>query len=91
MKSIKVKVKLFSIIRIQVGTSELELEIPDNATVQELLNYLESIYEKELDNVFRSKNGHYTFSVKVNGQNADISELLKDGDTVVLLTPVCGG
>ncbi len=83
--------KFFSIIKIKVGISETVLEMPVNATVQDLLDCLEIKFERQLKNYFKSKNGYYTFSVIVNGQNADLNVQLNNGDTVALITPVFGG
>ena len=87
----KVKVKLFSSIRIQVGRGELDLEIHEGATVSDLILSIENNYASQLGKVFKSKDGNYNFSISVNNQKSGFDVVLKNGDTVALLPPVSGG
>lgn len=87
----QIKVKLFSVIRIQIGSAELDLEMPEGSTIKDLLDYLEDKYEQQLVKVFRSKDGSYMFNTTLNGNNSGVTAELNDGDIVALLTPVCGG
>jgi MoaD family protein len=91
MVKVQIIVKLFSVIRIQIGSAELDLEMPEGSTIKDLLDYLEEKYEQQLDKIFRSKDGSYMFNTTINGKNSDVTAKLNDGDIVALLTPVCGG
>ena len=75
-----ITVKLYGLLRIESGIREKQLE---TATVKEVLQQLEScgISRKELSSCV----------VLVNGKNASRRSKLRDGDTVVLMSPVAGG
>jgi len=79
-----VKLLLFASYRDMAGTDELRLEVPDGATVHDLLATL------------RSRNRAFTTlpprpAVAVNLDYAALDTPLQDGDDVALLPPVAGG
>jgi len=79
-----VTVRLFALLREQLGISELEMEFDGEATLSSLLDRLE-----DMDPLFdriRSK-----ILKAVNGRYATEDTLLKDGDVVALMPPVSGG
>ena len=75
-----ITVKLYGLLRIESGIKQKQLEAE---SVQQVLDALCAlgISPKELKRCV----------VMVNGANANKRNKLKDGDTVVLMSPVAGG
>lgn len=75
-----ITVKLYGLLRIESGIKEKQLSA---ATVQEVLDQLAAcaISRKELESCI----------ILINGTGAKKRSKLKDGDTVVLMSPVAGG
>ena len=75
-----IRVKLYGLLRVESGIKERQLEA---ATVREVLEDLErcGIPRKKLDAAV----------ILVDGNSASKRSKLKDGDTVVLMSPVAGG
>ena len=75
----QIRVRLFAALRERAGTDEVELELPEGATVSDALARL----------------GHVTDGVgavmAVNREYADPASRLQDGDEVALIPPVSGG
>jgi molybdopterin synthase sulfur carrier subunit len=83
-EQIVVRVKFFAAPRETMGTGEIELKIPADATVAELLELLAEKYP-----VLRA---HTRFiSVAVNRTYVGMQTELHDGDEVACLPPVGGG
>jgi len=80
----KTRVRLFAILREKVGASELTLELPEAATVADLLKEMARRYPTLLD-------GASPTMVAVNAEYAQESRVLHDGDEVALIPPVSGG
>ncbi len=74
-----VRVRLFAVLRERAGADELELELPENASVGDALAQM----------------GHITDGVPVvmavNQDYAEVSETLHPGDELALIPPVSGG
>ncbi|MEE8442729.1 MAG: molybdopterin converting factor subunit 1 [Dehalococcoidia bacterium] len=77
-------VKLFAILREKVGTSDLTLELPEGATVDDLLKEMDRRYPTLFDVTSPAM-------VAVNTEYAQGSHPLHDGDEVALIPPVSGG
>ena len=75
-----ITVKLYGLLRIDSGIREKRLEA---SSVKQVLDALEDcgIPGKDLDGCV----------ILVNGSSATKRSKLKDGDTVVLMSPVAGG
>lgn len=75
-----ITVKLFGLLRIESGIKEVQL---DAGAVNEVMTYLadRGISRKELSGCV----------ILVNGSSANKRSKLKDGDQVVLMSPVAGG
>ena len=75
-----ITVKLYGLLRIESGIKEQQL---DAGTVKEVLEQLalRGLDRKELNSCV----------ILVNGNSANRKHKLKDGDTVVLMSPVAGG
>jgi len=83
-----VKVKLFGLFRLDTGIKELELEAscvkdlyPKLLEEAKNVNPKTKISSKDIDGCI----------VVINGVQSKKSASLKDGDTVMLMSPVCGG
>ena len=75
-----IRVKLYGLLRIESGIKEKHLTAK---TVKEVLDTLAScgIPKKDLDGCV----------ILINGTSASKRSKVKDGDTVVLMSPVAGG
>ena len=83
-QDINIRVKLFAIYQEAFETSELELMFPQQATVDNVLEFLiqQKPYLAKWQNVTR-------FGVNLKFVNSDT--VLQDGDELVLIPPVSGG
>jgi molybdopterin converting factor subunit 1 len=79
-----VTIRLFARLREIVGTSELERELPEQATAETAWDSLATEF-RGLDDY------HRTVSVAVNEEYAKFSTALRNGDEVAFLPPVSGG
>lgn len=75
-----ITVKLYGLLRIESGIKQKQLE---SRSVKEILVFLTDcgIPKKDLDGCV----------ILVNGNSASKRSKLRDGDTVVLMSPVAGG
>ncbi|OGL45164.1 MAG: molybdopterin converting factor subunit 1 [Candidatus Schekmanbacteria bacterium RBG_16_38_11] len=80
----KVKVKLFAVVRERMGTGELELELPEDSRLSDLMNRLKKEYEPI--GSFKS-----SLAISINREYAKKDEFLKEGDEIALIPPVSGG
>jgi molybdopterin converting factor subunit 1 len=80
----EIKVRFFAAPREALGTSELEVTLPEGATVTDLIEHLKTEYP-----ILRA----YTrfLSVAVNRAYVGWQTELHDGDEVACLPPVGGG
>ncbi len=83
-----VRVKLFGLFRLDTGIKELQLEV---SSVKEL-------YPLLLEEAHKAKPATTVTAadidgciVMINGKQGKKSSKLKDGDEVMLMSPVCGG
>ena len=83
-----VKVKLFGTLRLDTGLKELSL---DAATVRELYPLLLAEAKKANPSTKVSAADIDGCIVMINGVQGKKTSRLKDGDTVMLMSPVCGG
>ncbi len=83
----KVKVKYFSLLRDYTRRIEEEVELPDNARLEDLLN---KIAEKYPELKTLSDDGVPAIPL-VNGKYVDPKYKLRNGDEVALMPPASGG
>ncbi len=83
-----VKVKLFGLFRLDTGMKQLEAEAD---TVKELYPILLKEAKRIDPNTKISAKDIDGCIIMVNGVQSKKSTKLKDGDTVMLMSPVCGG
>ena len=80
----KVKVKFFAVFHEIFGRREENMELPENATVMNILKRLESEKPKFAE--------YYdSTQIAVNWEYATKNMPLKNGDEVALIPPVTGG
>ena len=95
-KTVKVPIELFGLPRLMLGTRDISVELPEHATVQDLVVALAAAYPALVGRVI-SKDGATLLSgyiVNRNGEsfleaNANIS--LKPGETLLILSNMAGG
>jgi molybdopterin converting factor subunit 1 len=81
---LKVNVKFFASYKEALGKEQIEMELRDNSTVNDLLDVLRKDYP-ELGKLME------TLVVSINLEYADFEAKIKEGDEVALLPPVSGG
>ena len=74
----KVKLKFIGVVDIEVPS---ELRIDGDATVLEVIEYLEKLNALKIDGL----------TVLVNKEKASLERTLKEGDEILLLQPIGGG
>src|SRR5512135_3201517 len=79
-----IKIKLFATLKDRAGSNHLEIDLPDDATVETLLNRLAVAYPKIAPSL-------PTSLVAVNKEFAFGSTLIRAGDEIALFPPVSGG
>ena len=80
----KVKVKYFAVCRQMFNRDEEEMEFPEGATLQDILDQLEK-EKPEFSTLFE------VMQMSVNWQYANKETKLSDDDEVALIPPVTGG
>jgi len=80
----KVKVLFFASCRDLVGAAEREIDLPDGATVGNLMTEIASEHP-------RFGEMAPSLMVSVNQDYRERSDVLQDGDEVALIPPVSGG
>jgi molybdopterin converting factor subunit 1 len=80
----QVRLLFFATLKDIVGAREMQLELPNGATVSDVLTRLESSYP-------RVKDYRPVVLTAVNEEYVDHSALVEDGDEVAFFPPVSGG
>lgn len=83
-----VKVKLFGLFRMDTGLKELEAEV---SSVKELYPLLLAEAKKLKPGTTITAADIDGCIIMINGKQGKKSSKLSDGDTVMLMSPVCGG
>jgi molybdopterin converting factor subunit 1 len=78
-RPMRVRVRLFAMLRERAGTGELELELPDGARVRDALERLADVA------------AGMPVVMAVNREYADDDALLSAGDELALIPPLSGG
>jgi molybdopterin synthase sulfur carrier subunit len=81
---VQVKVKFFAVCHEMFGRYEEKMELPESATVMDILKHLES--EKPEFAAY-----YDLMQISVNWEYATKNTPIKDGDEVALIPPVTGG
>ena len=95
---ITVKVRTILTIKKILGKGEIEVSVPENTTLQELVTILEKRYGDELASLLRGQetgNSLPYIRYMVNGRDIaflkGMETALQSGDEVLILPPVSGG
>lgn len=83
-----VKVRLFGLLRLDTGLRELELEA---GSVKELYPLLLDAAKKARPDTTVTAKDIDGCIVMINGKQGKKSSILRSGDEVMLMSPVCGG
>lgn len=87
----RVEVKLFSHLRLELGRS-LTIDLPDGATVATVMEHLGRLVSPELQSMIVDRErGGYRLVALVNERRSRPEAPLADGDSVSLLPPLGGG
>jgi molybdopterin converting factor small subunit len=81
----RVSVRLFALLRERAGSSSIDIELPERATVQDALNVLRE--RRELADVL----ARTPVRMAVNREYVEPGDALQAGDELALTTPVSGG
>ena len=88
---VRVKVLYFGVLRDLFGVSDEVAELPDEATVGELLGLLRGRTSNPSTGGQADERLWRSLAVAVNREYGSSSIVLRDGDEVALLPPVSGG
>ena len=80
----RIRVKLFAIVKERAGAGEVSLDLPDGATVAAVAAALEQRFPVVAGFLGRS-------AFAVNREYVDAATALRDGDEVAVIPPVSGG
>jgi len=80
----KVTIRFFAAPREAIGRSEIEQELPEGATVRQLLDRIIAQYPVLCRHV-------EAMNMAVNRRYVELDARLQDGDTVACVPPVGGG
>lgn len=78
----RVRVLTFGVLKDWLSATESAVELPEGATVAELLKHLSATQSRPLQR---------GIAVSVNAEFSSANQVLRDGDEVGLLPPVSGG
>ena len=80
----KARIKLFAALRERAGESEIEMELPDTATVAHVVSELDRRYGGMMQ-------GGVPIMIAVNTEYVTADHPIQDGDEVAFIPPVSGG
>ena len=94
----KVRVRSIALIRSLLGKEQIELSLPEGATVEDALARLVEIGDPKLAPYLaepKEKSAHAPLRIMVNGRDITVlqgrSTVLADGDDVLVFIPIAGG
>ena len=82
----RIKVSYVALIADVVGKHEEVIDVGDGITLGELLNHIMSKYPK-----LKELSKEVKITAVVNSVSTELSQVLKEGDEVVILPPASGG
>jgi molybdopterin converting factor small subunit len=95
---VKVRVRSIALIRSLLGKEQIELSLPEGATVEDALARLVEIGDPKLAPYLaepKEKSAHAPLRIMVNGRDITVlqerSTVLADGDDVLVFIPIAGG
>lgn len=87
----RVELLYFGVLRDMVGVPGEPVELPDGATVGELLEILRGRTSNPSRGSAVDEGLWRSLAVSVNREYSSLAEVLREGDEVALLPPVSGG
>lgn len=79
----------FHVFDLPPGFKDAELEIPDSATVNDVLDSCLILFDER--GVSMAESELRTAIIMINGRWADLSDTVSYGDTVTIIRPMDGG
>lgn len=87
-----VSVRLFSHLRLALGKRSLEMELPEGATVADVMERMRMLTGPEVDSmIVGGTEGGYRLVMLVNDRRSQADCILREGDVISLLPPLGGG
>jgi len=86
---VKIQVRFYAGLRYRVGVDRLPLDLPEGATVEDVLDALVKMFPDKLGRL--KKLLGYSYWVAKNGLQVSLTEELKEGDEIVIFPPISGG
>ncbi len=94
----KVKVRSIALIKSLLGGSDLEVDLPEGATVDDLMARLTAIGDPALASHLappQEESAHAPLRILINGRDITVLDgrrtVLADGDDVLVFIPIAGG
>jgi molybdopterin converting factor small subunit len=84
-------VKIDLKLRLVMLKSDMELELPENSSVSDVLEEMTRLYGESARRLIFDAAGNLRVIALVNSQKVDTSTKLSDGETVTVLALVSGG
>jgi sulfur-carrier protein len=95
---VKVRVRSIALIRSLLGGEQIELSLPEGATVEDALARLVEIGDPKLASYLaepKEKSAHAPLRIMVNGRDITVLQgrntVVADGDDVLVFIPIAGG
>ncbi len=89
---VTVKVKLSSALGQEIGQAEIEVSLPENSSIMDLVHEISRLYGGRVDKILLdSKKRSLKFVSFVNRSRRLTDQILNDGDKVRFLLPTGGG
>jgi molybdopterin converting factor small subunit len=93
-----IKVRSIALIRQLLGQAQLDLELPEGATVADVLDRLGAIGGPKLEPILaepKEKSAHAPLRVMVNGRDIAVLQgrgtVVAEGDDILVFIPIAGG
>ncbi len=90
-----IKVKYTAQLKKTTGTAEEIITVPENISLDETLHILSAHYKDNFHKMIFNEDNEFSNSIVpvVNGRQIRMEDniLLKDGDELLLLSPIAGG
>ena len=95
---ITVRVRTIGLLKSLIRQGELDFELPEGSTVQDVLDAMAQTYGSQVAVHFveaEDPSAHPPLRVTVNGRDiavlGDRQTVISDGDDILVLTPIAGG
>jgi molybdopterin converting factor small subunit len=89
---LNVCVDIISAAKLGPNNGALEVELPPESTVEDLLNMLiQSFGDPVRKRLVQESDGRPFVVFVVNGEKAELSDVLSHGDDVLIVPPIGGG